>query len=112
MAEKKSSVVFTYHDPGRTFDGTPYQAAAKSASQAANVLRLLEKALKDTNIQARNAWMQRQLDVTGEPNAKQYESSPEFKLITAALESSVSLKKRLAALEQAVGYDPAAPPKE
>lgn len=112
MTEKQSTTVFTYHDPGRTFDGTPYQAAAKAVTQAANVLKLYEKALKDANIQARNAFMQRQLDLVGKPNVDSYIESPEYKLILGFIAAASEMQKRLTALHKAVGYDPGNPPKE
>jgi hypothetical protein len=112
MSDKKSSTTFTYNDPGRTFDGTPYEAAGKSVLQTMNVLKLLQRALQDTAIQSRNAYMQRQLETTGKPNAEGWESAPEYRVLHALKGAVKILNKKLTALHRAVSYDPNNPPKE
>lgn len=109
---KQSTVHFTYHDPGRTFDGTPYEASGKAVTQVLNLLKLLRRAILDTGIQVRNAYMQRNLDTQGEPNAEGWESAPEKKIITGFVETIDAMQKKLTALHRATTYDPSKPPKE
>jgi hypothetical protein len=109
---EKSSFSFTYHDPSKNFDGTPYEAAGKAVIQVDNVMKLLQKALYDTNIQARNAYMQRNLDTGKDPNAAGWEHAPEAKLLNGLIETTGKIRKRLPALLRAISYDPKNPPKE
>lgn len=109
---QRSSFTFTYHDPSRNFDGTPYEAAAKAVLQVDAVARLLQRALIDTNTQARNAFMQRNLDLGEEANAQKWVTEPEARILAGQLEVTSKLRKRLPALIRAVGYDPNNPPKE
>lgn len=112
MTEKKSTTTFTYHDPGRTFDGTPYEAAGKSVEQTHRVINLTKKAIYDTHIQARNSFMQRNLDLGDKPRGGEYEDSPEYKLLITLNASLDAMQKKLGALHRAVTYDPKNPPKE
>lgn len=108
----KSTFTFTYHDPSRSFDGTPYESAARAVLQVDSVAKLLQRALIDANTQARNAWMQRNMDLGGEPQAENWEESAESRILTAQLESVGKLRKKLPALMRATAYDPKNPPKE
>lgn len=112
MTEKKSTTTFTYHDPGRTFDGSPYEAAGLSVEQTHRVMNLTKKAIFDTHIQARNAFMQRNLDLGGKPRGGEYEDSAEYKLLVALNASVEAAQKKLSALHRAVTYDPKNPPTE
>ena len=118
MAE--STTTFTYYDPSRYFDGTPYEAAGKAVDQTRAVLWLLDRALSDTSVQVRNAYMSRRLD-TGEddPGAIQWEDSPEaraLRLIDSKIggvsEALAELELKLKAVQMAASYDPKHPPKE
>lgn len=109
---KNSTVNFTYHDPGRTFDGTPYEASGKAVEQTANVVKLLRRAIMDTLVQVRNAYMQRNLDTTGETGIEDWEDSPEHKMLKQFIAATAAMAKRLAALHRATTYDPAHPPKD
>lgn len=107
--KKPSTTTFTYHDPGRNFDGDPYEAAGKAVVQVTNVLKLVTVALHDTRIQVRNAYLQRNLEQSEDPNAQAWEDSPEAKTFDA-LESVVEkMQKKLTALHRAATYDPSAP---
>lgn len=113
MAEDKQSVTnFTYFDPSRSFSGDPFEAAGKAAQQAEDVLRLTERAVSDTNIQARNAWMQRNLEAGDNPRAEDWENSPEAKRIASVVEQLASVGKTLRGIGAAARYNPKAPPKE
>lgn len=109
----KSSIVFTYHDPGRTFDGSPFEAAGQSVQQSAAVLKLAQRAIYDTEIQVRNAYLQRNLENGGDPKAGEWENSPEAKLLGQLASVLDKLQVRLRALHQAATFDPSEPiPKE
>src|SRR5688572_1444099 len=109
---EKSSFSFAYHDPSKNFDGTPYEAAGKAVIQVDNVMRLLQKALYDTNIQARNAYMQRNLDTGKDPNAQGWENAPEAKLPNGLIQTTGKNRNKLPALLRAISHDPKNPPKE
>lgn len=109
MTDRPSTRTFTYHDPSRCFEGTPYEAAGAAAEQATNVITLAQLAIQDTNIQARNAWMQRNLDTGGEPRGSEWESDPQYKAVTDALEALIVAAKKMKTLRAAASYDPKAP---
>lgn len=108
----KSTFTFTYHDPSRSFDGTPYEASARAVLQVDAVAKLLQRAIIDANTQARNAYMQRNLDLGGEPNAEGWTEAAEARILAAQLEGVTKLRKKLPALMRATAYDPKNPPKE
>lgn len=103
---KSSTVQFTYHDPSRTYDGTPYEAAGKAVAQTTSVVSLLWRALTDTTVQVRNAYMQRNLDLDGDANVEAWESSPEYKALQEVAKSMQTIQRKLKALHQASTYDP------
>lgn len=109
---KSSTINFSYHDPSRTFDGTPYEAAGASVEQTSNVVKLLRRAIADTAIQVRNAYMQRNLDTTGETGIENWDNSPENKMLRQFVTATAAMAKKLAALHRATTYDPQHPPKE
>lgn len=64
-------------------------------------------------IQARNAFLQRNLENDGEPRAEDWDDSPEGKLIAGLQAALDKMRKRLNALHRSVTFDPSAPlPKE
>lgn len=115
---KQSTTTFTYHDPSRNFEGTPYEAASKSVVQTRNVLRLMARALSDTKIQARNAYMSRRLDTGHEtagaihwPEAAEAGALEHVEHRLALIENELlALDKKLKAITMAVSYDPKHPP--
>lgn len=111
-ATKPSSITYTYHDPSRTFDGTPYEAAQKAVVQTSQVVKLLQRAVADTTIQVRNAHMQRSLDTGGDPDAEGWEDSAQKRLLVGFSNSLNHMYIRLGTLHKAAGYDPKNPPKE
>lgn len=110
--KKTSSTTFVYHDPGRTFDGSPYEASGKSVIQMINLLKLLRRAINDTEVQVRNAYMQRNLDTVGDPDAAGWETAAETRILTGFLDSVELMTKKLNALHKATTYDPTKAPKE
>jgi hypothetical protein len=107
--DRPSTRTLTYHDPSRCFDGTPYEAAGAAAEQASNVIKLAQLAVADTNIQARNAWMQRNLDSGKDADGASWDDDPQAKAIRAALESLTEAARKLVVIRAAASYDPKAP---
>lgn len=112
-----ASTTFTYHDPSRSFSGTPYEAAGQAVDQSRRVLLLLARALKDTGIQTRNAYMSRRLDLgEDDPAAFGWEDEPEAKTLRFVMfqisnmeRALVGLDKKLQAVGKAAAYDPTVP---
>ena len=107
--DRPSTRTITYHDPSRCFDGTPYEAAGAAAEQAGNVITLAQLAVSDTNIQARNAWMQRNLDNGLPANGEGWDDDPQAKALEAALESLTQAARKMKVIRAAASYDPKAP---
>ena len=107
--DRPSTRTITYHDPSRCFDGTPYEAAGAAAEQAGNVITLAQLAVSDTNIQARNAWMQRNLDNGLPANGEGWDDDPQAKALDAALESLTQAARKMKVIRAAASYDPKAP---
>lgn len=107
-----SSTTFTYHQPDRVFEGSPYDATRQAVRQTYNVANLLRRSIRDTNVQTRNAFMQRNLDTGKKPEAEAYEASAEHRLLQAMDSTVKKIQIKLTALEKAVSYDPKNPPKE
>lgn len=115
-----TSTTFNYKDPSRHFDGTPYEAAARSIEQARQVMLLLAIALRDANTQARNAYMSRNLDLgRDDPGAIRWEEDAQARALTHTINqvtkmeaALVALYEKLKASEKAAAYDPKHPPRE
>lgn len=107
--ERPSTRTITYHDPSRCFDGSPYDAAGAAAEQAGNVITLAQLAVNDTNIQARNAWMQRNLDSGLPANGEGWDDDPQAKALREALASLVEAARKMKIIRVAASYDPKAP---
>lgn len=60
-------------------------------------------------IQARNAFLQRNLENDGDPRAGDWDDSPEGKLIASLHAALEKMRKRLNALHRSVTFDPNAP---
>lgn len=73
------------------------------------VFKLAQVAVHDMEIQARNAFLQRNLENDGEPRAEDWDESPEGKLIASLHGALEKMRKRLAALHRSVTFDPSAP---
>lgn len=106
---KPSTTTFTYHDPSKNFDGTPYEAAGKAIAQTGNVVRLLQRSLKDTMVQVRNAYMQRNIDLGDDPKAADWSGSGEQKLLAALMTVTERFLSKLAALHKSATFDPSDP---
>jgi hypothetical protein len=108
---RPSTITYTYHDPSRTFDGTPYEAAGLAIDQATSVAKLLQRALRDTHVQVRNAHMQRNLDLGGQPDADPWDNSAQKRLLDSFASQTTDIHHRLRMLRKAAVYDPKNPPK-
>lgn len=109
---RPTTVTFTYHDPGRTFDGTVYEATGLAVAQSSATLKLFQRALADTTIQVRNAHMQRNLDIGGDADAASWDDSPQKRIIDNLAKASEGMQERLQLLHRASTFDPKNPPKE
>jgi hypothetical protein len=109
---RPSTITYTYHDPSRTFDGTPYEAAGLAIDQASAVAKLFQRALRDTAIQVRNAHLQRDLDLGDAPNAEAWETSAQKRLLDSFSSQTSEIQARMKLLRRAAAYDPKNPPKE
>lgn len=106
------TTTFAVADP-RTFDGDPYEVAERSVRQLSAVVGVAEALFDATDKMARNAEMERNIIDTGEPMGSEWRESPLGKQLGNVGEELAALRKRLAALAQAAGFNPRAPlPKE
>jgi hypothetical protein len=101
---------FTVVDP-RTFDGNPYEVAARAVQQAESVAHILAVCLETATIMGRNAEMSRQEHATGDPQAAAWEDSAYGRKFARAHADCKKIERELELLRQAVGYDPKNPPK-
>jgi hypothetical protein len=111
-ATRPTTVTYTYHDPGRTFDGNVYEATGLAVAQSAATLKLFQRAISDTAIQVRNAHMQRNLDLGGPADAASWDDSPQKRIIDNLSNLAEGMQERLQLLHKAATYDPKNPPKE
>lgn len=101
---------YTYTDP-RDLDGNPYEVAAASVAQAIAAAGLLESALTDSLVMARNSDMERQIALTGEADVRAWNTnSAQGRQFAVALKELAAIQKRLTVLKGAVAYDPRHPP--
>lgn len=107
----ETQTTHTYTDP-RYLDGDPFEVAAKAVRQATDAAALLQRALADANVMARNAEMERQLYRGEEPNAADWPESPQGIRLAEAERAAVQVRAQLQVLERAVGFNPRHPPKE
>jgi len=112
--QTQDPLVFTVTDP-RTFDGNPYDVAARSMTQVRGIVRVLQTALAPAEVMMRNAQMERQLYHSDGDNAKahEWEDSPEGRQLKQVVEAvqllaedASEIERRLGALAKAAAYDP------
>ncbi len=112
--QTQDPLVFTVTDP-RTFDGDPYDVAARAMTQVRGIVRVLQTALAPAEVMLRNAQMERQLYHSDGDNARasEWETSAEGRQLKHAVEAvqliaeDVSeIEWRLGNLAKAAAYDP------
>jgi hypothetical protein len=99
----RSYGTFVVADP-RTFEGDPFEVAGRAVDQAGALATLLEQAVEDAYVMARNAELERQ--AAGEMDVSLFESGPQgrkFQGIEDALRTSV---RELKILRTAASFDP------
>lgn len=109
MSHKLTTFVVT--DP-REFDGDPYEVAERATLQAESLLKLTIQAVEDAEVMARNADLEQQMDLGGEPDALSWATSAagrRWKLVTDRLADAVP---DLAVLRRFASFNPKRPPKE
>ena len=92
-----------------SFDGTPYEVAARSVAQSSALLALLSETVEEAILMARNAELSRNLyaDDT-DAKAETWDDTPQARQFLAVQVSLTTAAKRLRALELAAGFDPRA----
>lgn len=98
---------FAVADP-RSFDGDPYEVAERAFTQAEGIARILEQAIADARVMARNAEMSRQLETSGQADAAAFEDTVLARQIDAAKSSAAKVTKSLGVLGRAAAFNPKA----
>lgn len=101
---------FVVADP-KNMDGNPYDVAERALRQSAAVASILEETLTAARTMTRNAEMERQLSLTGECSAADFEDSAIARRLDKVRENTASAIRDLELLAQAAGFDPKNPPK-
>lgn len=109
MIQQPKHVVIT--DP-REYDGNPYEVAERAFLQAQGVAQLLYLTVEYAKLMARNAEMEREMALGGEPNAAAFPKSAQGVKLSTLSKQVRSIDKTLEALRRAAAYDPMHPPKE
>lgn len=91
----------TLVDP-RYFDGNPYEVAGRAVAQAAGIALVLQKALDDARLFARNAELERHED----PDPKVFEEGPHGRLHTQLEDMAADIAAKLGILQKAAEFDP------
>lgn len=104
---------FAVTDP-RTFDGDPFEVAARACRQAEAVARILAQVAEGAELMARNAEMERNLIASGgeEAGASLWDGSPQARQFRKIIEEGREAEQRLKVLGKAAGFNPKRPPKE
>ena len=97
---------FTIADPG-TFEGTPYEVAARAVNQSKAVLAVGAESLARTEILLRNAELSRNLAFSpDDARADEWESSAQARSLGTVRDSLGKINKQLSVLALAAAYDP------
>lgn len=94
-------------DP-RTFDGDPYEVAARAVQQAEAVARILATVAEGAYVMVRNAELERQLDASGECDAVAWEESAQNRRWEDIREKLAVVEQGLSVLAKAAGFNPKA----
>lgn len=100
----------TVTDP-RTFDGNPYEVAARAVAQAEGVLAAGQTATDVAFLMARNADMERNMALGMPPAGSAYSEGPQGRKFVEVQEALTAARKSLGVLKAAVAFDPKHPPK-
>lgn len=102
---------FVVTDP-REFDGNPYEVAERAVQQAEALLDLTIRAVEDAETMARNADLEQQMDLGGEPDAAAWTHGPAGHKWQTILDGLALSAKTLSVLRQYAAWNPKSPPKE
>ena len=95
-------------DP-RSFEGTPYEVAARAVAQLGALVALTTETLDASEVMIRNAELSRNLYETPEDaRADEWENSPQGRKLAGVREKLEALRKELSVLQRAAGFDPRA----
>lgn len=99
---------FTVADP-RTFDGDPYEVAARAVAQAEAVARILVHCTETASIMARNAQLERNLiETPHDARAPEWDESPQGKRFVELAKTAETIQKNLKVLGKAAAFNPKA----
>lgn len=99
---------FAIADP-RSFDGDPFEVASRAVRQAEAVAAILATALDGAHVMARNAELERQLIANGDCDAVAWDESAQNQKWDSVEEAVAAVRKDLATLSKAAGFNPKAP---
>lgn len=99
---------FSIADP-RTFDGDPFEVADRAVAQAEGLAKLLERAIEDARVMARNAEMERELMRNDEPAPIRWEDGPHGKRFENIRDRAQASVRELGVLRKAAGFNPKRP---
>lgn len=102
---------FVVTDP-REFDGDPYEVAERATLQAEALLNLTIQAVEDAEVMARNADLEQQMDLGGQPDASLWADSAAGKRWKAVSERLTGVVPDLGVLRRFAAFNPKRPPKE
>lgn len=100
----------TIADP-RTFDGNPFEVAARSVAQLEGLIMFTRAAVPTAELMARNSEMTRRIDAGEPPEGDRWAEEPQGRQWKALRDELERVEKRLRAMKQAAGHDPKHPPK-
>lgn len=101
----QTTQTFTVVDP-RTFDGDPYEVAARACQQAEAIARFAAKAAEWASIMARNAELSRQEESGGTIDASTWEDSIHSRKFVTAHHDLKRIERDLGTLATAAGFNP------
>lgn len=92
----------------RSLDGSPYEVAEQAVAQALALTQLATEHTEIAQKMGRNAEDERNLVLTGEVGATEYEATPQGKGFAAAASGLEQAAQRLVSLRKAVAFNPKA----
>ena len=101
----QTTQTFTVVDP-RTFDGDPYEVAARACQKAEALTKLSAKAAEWASIMARNAELSRQDDGEGRMNVVAWEDSVQGRKFAGAHRDLKKVERDFQTLTAAAGFNP------
>lgn len=96
---------FTVVDP-RTAEGNPYEVAERSLQQILGIVKILEDSLKPARLMARNAALERQIDLDQRLDADGWPDTAEGRRWQKIEDTIAVLKADIALLTRVASFNP------